>query len=95
MTNFSAFDDKDPNAVEPFTWDWADRLGEPSTAETISTSAFTVPSGITADSDSNTTTTATVVLSGGSAGSYDVLNRITTSGGRTLDKTFSVPVSDQ
>ncbi len=95
MTNFSAFSDKDPNAVEPFTWNWDDVLSEPSTAETISTSDFTVPSGITEDSDSKTTTTATVVLSGCSAGSYDILNRITTSGGRTLDKTYTVPVSEQ
>jgi len=93
---FNSFAPKDPNAVEPFTWDWSEVMAETSTADTIATSAFTVPTGITADSDSNTTTTTTVVLSGGTAGTaYEILNRITTANSRTLDKTFIVLVAQQ
>ena len=96
MAGFVEFSDKDPNAVEPFRWDFGPVMAELDTADTIVTAAFTVPSGITKDSSSNTTTTATVVLSGGTAGeSYDILCRITTAQGRTLDKTFRVNMAEQ
>lgn len=88
---FNSFDPKDPDDVDDFSWDWADELG----SDTISTSTFTVPSGITKDSDSTTTLISTVRLSGGSVGQHEILNRITTANGRTLDNTFIVPVSEQ
>ena len=107
---------KDPNAVEPYFIVWCSKDGTndgtPSdTGElqgaTISTSAWTVPSGITEDS-SNTgaitiagisygvNTVATIWLSGGTAETdYDLLNRITTSDSRTLDKTITVRVRQE
>jgi len=73
---------------------------------TIGTSTWTV-SGITKDSDGKAAVTiagidygvntvTTIWLSGGTDGTdYDLLNRIITSDGRTLDKTITVMVRSQ
>lgn len=83
---------KDPGATLNYTVDWSAWLG----ADTIATSTFTVPSGITKDAESNTTTTATVKLSGGTDGSdYSVVNRITTAGGLTDERTIQINVRQQ
>ncbi len=80
---------KDPDEVLDYEIDWAARL----TTDTISTSTWTVPSGITKDSDSKTSTTTTVWLSGGTLGdSYEILNRIVTAGGRTMDQTVKLKI---
>lgn len=80
---------KDPDATLDYKVDWSDWLG----ADTISTSSFTVPSGITEDTSTNSTTTATVWLSGGTVGErYKVINRIVTAGGRTADRTLYIKV---
>lgn len=74
---------KDPNDVADYELDWAPDLG----TDTISTSTWIAPAGITVDSDTNTTTTATVWLSGGTHGqNYDVVNRISTAGQRQFDR---------
>ena len=74
--------------------------------ETISTITELVPSGITLDSSNKNSTSIqgityaidtvhNMVLSGGSAGTdYDIVSRITTSGGRTLDKTITIKVRE-
>ncbi len=81
---------KDPNAVLDYRIDWSDWLD---VAETIDTSTWTVPSGITKDSSAASSTVATVWLSGGTADTdYDCLNRIVTSAGRTDDRTLRVKV---
>lgn len=84
---------KDPNAVLDFKVDWSSWL---QASETISTSTFTVPSGITKNSEANTTTTATVWLSGGTGGGtvYKLVNRITTNQGRTEDRIVEIRVED-
>ena len=67
---------KDPTDVLDYIVDWTSWLGG---ADTIATSAFTVPTGLTMDSESNTTTTATVWISSGIASqSYTVENTIST-----------------
>ena len=48
---------KDPDAVLDWVWDWNVWLDE---GETITTSTFLASVGITMDSDTNTTKTATV-----------------------------------
>lgn len=84
---------KDPNEVLIYTVDWTDRLA---TGETISTSNFTVDSGITNDSDSNGDTSTSITLSGGTVkNSYTILNRITTSTGQTIDYTFRIGVREK
>lgn len=78
---------KDPDSVLDFTFDYSAWLD----SDTISTSDFTVPSGLTKDSDSNTTTTTTIFLSAGTAfARYEIHNRIVTAGGRTDDRSFVI-----
>jgi hypothetical protein len=84
---------KDPDAVLNYVMDWSDWLDS---GETISTSTWTVDSGLTEDSETETTTTATITLSGGTVGSrYRVTNRITTSGSQTDDRSFFVDVVER
>lgn len=81
---------KDPNAVLDYQISWASWLG---TSETISSSDWIVDSGITKDTASNTTTTATIWLSGGTDKiDYTVTNRITTNQGRTNDQSLLIQV---
>ncbi len=82
---------KDPDEVKDYGLLWASLLG----TDTINTSTWTVPAGITKDSDSMTDTTTTVWLSGGTAGdSYFLLNRIMTAGGRTYDRTVKLKMKN-
>ena len=79
--------EKDPNAVLDYTVDWTAWLD----SDTISTSTWIVPSGITEDSSTNDTEKAIIYLSGGTAGEiYSVTNRITTAAGRTDDRTIRI-----
>ena len=80
---------KDPEAVLDYQENWATWLG----SDTIATSSWVATTGITIDSDSNTTTSATVWLSSGTAGTnYSATNRIVTDGGRTNDRTIYIIV---
>lgn len=84
---------KDPNEVVDYDLDWSDLMTDDT--DTIATSSWTVPAGITKDSSSNTTTRTKVWLSGGTAGeTYTLLNRITTAGGRTLDQSVKLKMKD-
>ncbi len=106
---------KDPNNIEPFFVIWAAKSGlnDASLADngdlqgaTISTSTWTVPAGITKDSDNKgavtirtvvyaINTAATIWLSGGTAGTdYELVNQIVTSDSRTLDKTIIIQVRE-
>jgi frataxin-like iron-binding protein CyaY len=83
---------KDPNEVLDYAIDWSQRLA----GDIIDTSTFTVPSGIVINSQSKTNTMTTVWLSGGSEGvTYDILNRIITNGGRTMDQTVELRVKSK
>lgn len=78
---------KDPDAVLDYRIDWATWLG----VDTISTSTWTVPAGITKFTDSKTTTTTTIWLSGGTAGeTYSVKDHIVTAGGREDERTLTI-----
>ena len=80
---------KDPEAVLDYSIDWSDWLG----ADVISVSTWTVPSGITKDSDSSTATVAIIWLSGGSANTdYTLTNKIVTTAGRTALRSIVVSV---
>ncbi len=82
---------KDPASVLDYTVDWADYL----VSDTISTSTWTVPAGITLDSQSNTATTTTVWLSGGTHNTaYTATNKVTTAGGRTVERSIWVKVEN-
>src|SRR5512147_1489232 len=83
MTTFYKY----PTDNLDYTIDWSADLG----AETIISSTWTVPTGITSSGSSNTNTTTTTYLSGGSLGeSYLIINTITTSGGHTYSQPFTL-----
>lgn len=85
---------KDPDAVLDYKVDWADWLA--ATGDAIVTSTWLVPAGVTKTDEDNTTATATIWLSGGTAGSsYQVTNRVTTTQGRTDDRTIQIIVRDR
>lgn len=84
---------KDPQAVLKYTVDWSDWLA---VSETISTSSFTAPAGITKDAEVNTTTTGTVTLSGGTVGTtYRIVHQITTNQGQTDQRSFDIRVEER
>lgn len=87
---------KDPEAVLDYAIDW-DVTGDSwLSGDTISSVTWTVPTGLTKGSESNTTTTATVWLSGGTAGSiYSISCKIVTAGGRTDERTFKLKVEER
>lgn len=83
---------KDPHDVLDYEVDWSNWLPA---GDTILVSEWIAPAGITMDSETNTNTTTTIWLSGGTAGqSYALTNRITTAGGRTRDRTITIRVKD-
>jgi hypothetical protein len=94
---------KDPDEVTDFSVDWnrsaasaADGTGYLAAGETVTVSTWSVPTGLSKGTDSKTTTTTTVWLSGGTLGEdYDVVNHITTSQGRQADKTVRVKIRNQ
>lgn len=79
---------KDPADIADYQINWEQLLG----ADTIATSAWTVTGGLVIDSQSHTTTSTTVWLSGGTVGLQRITNRITTAGGRTLERTVEMEV---
>lgn len=83
---------KDPNEVLDYTFDWSTWLN----GDTISTDTVTVATGLTKNSDSNTTTGVTVWLSGGTAGNnYNVTSQIVTAAGRTAERTIVIKVRER
>ena len=78
---------KDPDAVLDYEIDWSTWLG----TDTINNSSWTTGTGITIDSDTNTTTAAKVWLSGGTAGiRYTLTNSIVTAAGREEDRSIEI-----
>jgi len=115
MSEFTIMPAKDPDSVEPYFVVWCSKDGTNDggstdtgelQGETIATDGvtWTVPAGITKDSDAQTSVTinnvtysantvCTIWLSGGVHGTdYDLVCEIDTSGSRTLHKTITVPV---
>lgn len=81
--------EKDPGAVKDYALDWTAWLG----ADTINTSTWTVPTGITMDSSGNSPTHTAIWLSGGTKGnSYLLSNKVVTVGGRTELRTIEISV---
>jgi len=80
---------KDPDEILDYQVDWILRLG----TDTISTSTWTVPTGITKTTDTKTNTATTIWLSGGTIGvSYELTNRVVTAGGRTMDQSVKLKI---
>ena len=84
---------KDPDAVLDYSVDWSSWL---TGSETITASSWTVPDGITKDSDSFSDDATMVWLSGGTAkNKYSLINHITTSAGREEDRTITIHVGER
>lgn len=88
---------KDPDEVLDYQLDWADQERGPrlETGETLLTSTYTVPEGdVVIDSSSFVASGLTTVwLSGGTAGTpCIILNRVTTSEGRTYDQSVRLRI---
>ncbi len=79
---------KGPTEVLDFTIDWTAWLG----TDTIASSAWAVPAGITKDSDTTISSLKTLIwLSGGALGTvYELVNTITTAGGRTAVRSIDI-----
>lgn len=83
---------KDPSAVLDYTVDWTDYLG----SDTISTVTWTVAVGITQSASMFASKTATIWLSGGTAGTnYTVACLVVTAAGRTDERTIQINVVDR
>ena len=83
---------KDPNEKLDYEIDWSARLGD----DTIASSDWTVPDGLTKEQESNSTTATLVWLSGGTLGkTYEVLNRATTAAGRIMDQTALLTIAEK
>lgn len=95
--SLNSLDPKDPNDVKDYVVDWDRYLaGLEGGPDTIATSTWpSPPTGINVVSDSFSGNRARVWLSGGTAGTtYSLTNRITTTGGRTLDRTIEILVKE-
>ena len=84
---------KDPSAVLDYVFDWTGWLA---TGETIANYTITADTGITVDSPTEDAGKVTVWLSGGTAGiNYKVACLITTSAGRTDERTIWIKVVER
>lgn len=83
---------KDPSAKLDYTIDWEDELG----SDTIATSTWSVPAGITQESETETTTTTTIWVSGGTLGQrYNLVNSIVTAAGREDQRTVQLLIVEK
>lgn len=84
---------KDPHATLDYGFDWSQWLEE---GDIISSYTITPGSGITLVSDSKTSGSVIVWLSGGTVGRrYDVACKITTSNNRIDERTIKIDVKDR
>ena len=92
---------KDPSAVLDYVFDWTEWLA---TGETIAVDSetgeklitITADTGITVDSSTESGGKVTVWLSGGTAGiNYKVACKITSTAGRTDERTIWIKVTDR
>lgn len=84
---------KDFREVLDYDLDWSEWL---EVGDTLSTSNWVVPSGITKDSDGNDTTSTTIWLSAGTVGeSYVMVNIVTTAQSRTGVAILIIKVIDK
>ena len=80
---------KDASEELDWTEDWSSWLGN----DTIQSSSWTIPAGLTEVSSTNTSTAATIWISGGTnQANYVIKNAIATSGGRDGVRSFLLSV---
>jgi hypothetical protein len=83
---------KSPSERVTFSVNWAAYLS----SDTITSSVWIVPTGITQVSVSNTSTQANIMLQGGTLGKiYRLLNRITTSSNEIVDQSVDIEIIEK
>lgn len=83
---------KDPGSKLDYSIDWSDWLQE----DTLLTAVWTIPDGLTKESEEHTSTFALVWISGGTAGAnYTCTCVITTAGGRTDERSIIISVRER
>lgn len=81
--------EKDPQALKDYVFDWTPWLD----GDTISTSVWTLPAGLTLSYEAKTATSTAAWISGGANGQrYTVSNKITTAGGRVEVRSLTLLV---
>ncbi len=86
---------KDPAAVLDYSINWGG--GYLQSGETLSSSIWTIfPADMTQSGAGNTASTASITVSGGVAGQlYQLTNRISTSQGRTDERSITIRVEQR
>ena len=85
---------KDPNAVLDYLFDWTAWLAP--TADAIASVTWLLSPGLTKVSSSFTPGTASVFVSGGVLNTTEKITcRITTTGGRTDDRSIALKITDR
>lgn len=93
MIAMFSWPEKDVVEVLDYSLDWSARLGAD---DTIVTSVWLVPAGLTKTSESKTTSKVTVWISGGTKDTeYIIKNTITTSLGRVIVATAKLTVVEK
>jgi hypothetical protein len=83
---------KDPDEVLDYGIDWTARLA----GDTIQSSTWIVPDGITKVSDSSNDTSTEIWLSGGTLGAaLQITNRVVTHGARTMDQSVTLLIKSK
>lgn len=83
---------KSPNERVTFSVNWASYLN----SDTITSSVWIVPTGVTQVSVSNTNTQANIMIQGGTLGKiYRLLNRITTSSNEIVDQSIDIEIIEK
>ncbi len=84
---------KTPAGVRDFSIDWSTDLG----TDTITgTPTHVLETGITKDSQTNTTTATSLVISGGTLGKqYQITSTIDTAGGKTHEVIWFLTIQDK
>lgn len=83
--------DQDPNELLDYKVDWSDTnaLG----SDTIAVSTWDVPTGLTKQSDTFDSTSATIWLQDGVEGkTYELVNHIVTVAGRKYDQSVQITI---
>ncbi len=86
---------KDPSDSLDYSIDWTKQLALPTTADTIATVVWTVPTGLTAGPQILSGNVTTAWLSGGTNGvEYLVTCRITTANNRIIERSVRIVVQE-